>query len=126
MTLQEIKKQVSAINSDFDIDTGSQSFVVYPTNYIDLVFDQYSITVGQIVYGRIDTYPIFEQIGKVVSFMDKLNLDHIFKVMIDGCNGFDFTLYTFDLDDDLDMQSFSCDDVDDLLLSIKREVEALF
>lgn len=124
MTLQDIKNQVSAINSDFILDTGEQSFIVYPKNYINLIFDQYSIAIGEIVYGRIETYPIFEQIEKVITFLVSLNLDHVYHLSV---SSFEFTIYTIDQEypDYEDMLNFVCDDTDDLLSSIKREVEVL-
>lgn len=42
--------------SFFQLDTGEQSFNVFPTEHINLINDYYSINIGHIIYGNITTY----------------------------------------------------------------------
>ena len=59
MTLSKLKQLITSKldkNSYFDLDTGEQSFIMYPTNHIYLVNDFFSINIGHIVYENITVY----------------------------------------------------------------------
>ena len=58
-TLKDLKQQIKNTlgeNYYFDLDTGEQSFIMYPTNHIYLVNDFFSTNVGHIVYENITVY----------------------------------------------------------------------
>ena len=62
----------SVTNKSFNIDTGSQSFNVYPTNHVEIVFSdhQASIEVGSIVYGNLSiNETVVENLEKLITLM---------------------------------------------------------
>jgi hypothetical protein len=101
--------------SDFVIDTGSQSFVKYPTNYIDVMFDQISIQCGEIVYGNIEIYDlVFDNIKAIYldvkSLVDQICVDFVQIVFIKSDN-----LYRVIIDQDGDQHSFDTTDINELI-----------
>ena len=58
------------VNTYFTLDDGEQSFVVYPTNYINLVNDFISIQIAHVIYSNITEYElIISNISELYSLL---------------------------------------------------------
>ena len=72
-TLETLKTFVQSVtNKGFDIDTSNQSFNVYPTNHVEIVFSDHnvSIEVGSIVYDNLSiNETVIENLEKLISLM---------------------------------------------------------
>lgn len=71
--LETLKTFVQSVtNKTFNIDTGSQSFNVYPTEHVEIAFYDHrvSIEVGAIVYGNLSiNEKVIENLEKLISWM---------------------------------------------------------
>mgnify|MGYP005995687053 CR=1 FL=1 len=117
--MQDLKQVNSAILkaglSDFTLDTGSQSFVKYPTNYIDMQCDNFSICLGHIIYGNITIYDqVFNNIKTIyLNCKDLINavyVDFVQVTFIESDN-----IYRVIIDQDGDQHSFDSQNLKDLL-----------
>ena len=70
LPLESKLKTLLPVKTPFTLEDGDQSFVVYPTNYIELVNDFISIQIGNVIYGNITEYkPILDNISALYSLL---------------------------------------------------------
>ena len=68
--LESKLKTLLPVKAPFTLEDGDQSFVVYPTNYIELINDFISIQIGNVIYGNITEYkPILDNISALYSLL---------------------------------------------------------
>tara|TARA_R110000782_G_scaffold75562_5_gene150740 strand:- start:11591 stop:11974 length:384 start_codon:yes stop_codon:yes gene_type:complete len=85
-------KTLLPVNTYFSLDDGDQSFIVYPTNHINLVNDFISISLGKVVYGTLTEHKdlisnIKELYNALTSFSDYKE-DHCSINFIEGDNSY--------------------------------------
>lgn len=109
-------KTILGNNRYFDLDDCSQSFVVFPTNHIELVNDFMSIEIATCIYGNITKHKtIFNNITELYDLLNGLaqNLsEYVGLTSIDSCTirlligGLDSDLKDFDFNSYADLISF--------------------
>lgn len=124
LTLDNLESLVQTIDQDLYLDTGERVSVLSPADYISVIKEtKYNICIGEIVYSNITLYmPLFNNLETLISLLDQVDDNYI--IHIDYNTTFNMTIYFLDdteSGDYDDLQTFSCDDIQDLISTIKRE-----
>tara|TARA_Y100001956_G_scaffold76746_1_gene86319 strand:- start:1919 stop:2326 length:408 start_codon:yes stop_codon:yes gene_type:complete len=119
--LETLKTFVQSVtNKSFNIDTGSQSFNVYPTEHVEIAFYDHrvSIEVGSIVYGNLSiNEAVIEYLEKLIPLMC-YNSDELGDyVCLNCCDDGTFNISFGGIEHDV--ETFNFDSIVDVIAKIE-------
>ena len=111
----------SVTDKSFNIDTGRQSFNVYPTNHVEIVFLDHNvfIEVGSIVYGNLSiNEAVIEHLEKLIIPLMCYNSDELGDyISLNCCDDGTFNLSFGGIEHDV--ETFNFDSIIDVIAKIE-------
>ena len=118
--LETLKTFIQSItDKTFEISTDTQSFNVYPTNHVEIVFSgQLSIEVGVIVYDNLTiNETVIEHLEKLIPLMYSNSEEVGDYISLNCCDDNTFNISFGGLD--YDVETFNYDSIVDVMTKIE-------
>lgn len=119
--LNQLKNHLETLTTkSFTLETGSQSFNVYPTNHVEMLFSdhQVSIEIGTLVYGNLSVNEeVIENLEKLIPLMCNSSDDLGDYICLNCCDDGTFNISFGGLE--YDVETFNYSSIIDVMTKIE-------